>query len=156
MPRGNPSTVWSQLATPNSPVGSLPFVYLDGYDIEIDVLNFFYSQTGVTLSGSQKETQLTVAGGLRVGYTDTTSVPGAATINKPAGRVKLAAGQTSLVVTNNFVFASSIIRLQIEGAFDATAQRLQVTAQANGSFTISANAAATGALTISFEVVNVF
>lgn len=152
----NPSLVWTQLSIPNPPQASIPFVASDGASIITDVLNFFYSAGLLTFSGSQCAAQLTVAGGLRESYSDTTAVPGAATINKPAGRVKLAAAQTSIVVTSSYAFATSIINAQVEGAaFDATATRLQVT-PANGSFTITMNAAATGALTISFDIINVF
>ena len=152
----NPSTVWGQLSSPNSPVGSLPFVFTDSTTIVTDVVNFFYTQDGVTLSGSLQYNQITAAGGLRESYTDTTSVPGAATINKPAGRVKLAAGQTTLIVTSSYAFLTSLINLTVEGAaFDATATRFQVT-PANGSFTITANAAATAAITLAFDILNVF
>lgn len=152
----NPSTVWSQLALPNPANGAMPFVASDAASIIIDVVNFFYSAGLTTFSSSICTAQLTVAGGVRQSYSDTTAVPGAATINKPAGRVKLAAGQTSLVVTSSYAFLTSIINAQVEGAaFDATATRMQIT-PANGSFTITFNAAATAAVTISFDILNVF
>lgn len=151
----NPSTIWAALSLPSSPVGSIPFVFTDGATIATDVVNFFYTQAGVGLTGTLQNLQLTVAGGIRQTYTDTTTTPGAVTINKPSGRIKMAAGQTSIVVTSQFAFLSSIIRAAIEGAFDATATRLQVT-PANGSFTITANAACTTALVINFDILNVF
>lgn len=141
----NPSTIWSQLSTPTSPAGAIPFIASDNVTPIIDVLNFFYDATLL---------QLKVAGGLKVGYTDSTAVPGAATINKPAGRVKLSAGQTSLVVTNSLVAATSIIKLQLETA-DATLIRV-IPVPAAGSFTITGNAAATAAVTITFEVLTVY
>jgi hypothetical protein len=153
---GNPSTVWTQLSAPNQPAGAIPFVYTDNYDIQTDVLNFFYAQASSTLSGSLQNYQLTVFGGLRVGYSDTTAAPGAATINKPAGRIKIAAGQTSAVITCSYAFATSIIDVRLEGAFDATAQRVQVTSQGAGTFTVTLNAAATAAVTLSFNITNVF
>ena len=133
----NPSTIWSQLSTPTSPAGAIPFIASDNVTPIIDVLNFFYDATL-----------------LKVGYTDSTAVPGAATINKPAGRVKLSAGQTSLVVTNSLVAATSIIKLQLETA-DATLIRV-IPVPAAGSFTITGNAAATAAVTITFEVLTVY
>lgn len=150
----NPSTVWTQLSMPNPPQASIPFVTTDGATIVTDVLNFFYSQGLSALIGSQAAYQLTVAGGLRIGYSDTTGTPGAVTINKPAGRVKLAAGQTNLVVTSSYAFATSIIKLQIETA-DATYTRC-IPVPAAGSFSINGNAAATGAVTITFTIQNVF
>lgn len=150
----NPSTVWAQLALPNPPAGSLPFVSSDGATIVTDVLNLMYSGGLSSYAGSQAPLQLTVFGGVRVGYSDTTAVPGAAVINKPAGRVKIAAGQTTLVVTSSYAFATSIIRLIIETA-DATLTRC-IPVPAAGSFTITGNAAATAAVTISFTIENVF
>jgi hypothetical protein len=153
----NPSTVWTQLSLPNSPVGSIPFVYIDGTTVLTDVLNLYYTQTGdPSITGSRFANQLTCLNGLRVGFSDTTGVPGAATINKVAGRVKFAAAATTLVVTNSLVTATSMIDVRLEGAADATATRAFVSAQAAGSFTISLNAAATAAVTCSFNVHNVY
>lgn len=150
----NPSTVWTQLSMPNPPQASIPFVTTDGATIVTDVLNFFYSQGLSALSGSICNYQLTVYGGVRKAYTDTTATPGAVTINKSAGRVKLAAGQTSLVVTSSYAFASSIIKLQLETA-DATLTRV-IPVPAAGSFTITGNAACTAAVNITFVIENVF
>lgn len=47
---GAQSTIWTQLSAPNSPVGSIPFVYTDGTTIVTDVLNFFWNQTTQQLS----------------------------------------------------------------------------------------------------------
>lgn len=153
----NPSTVWSQLSLPYSPVGSIPFVDEDGVTIVTDILNFLYTQDGdVNIgTGSRIASQLTVTNGVRVAYTDSTGTPGAATINKTAGRVKFAAAAVTLVVTNNTCFATSIINVNLEGAADATATRAFVSAQINGSFTITLNAAATAATTVSFQITNV-
>lgn len=153
----NPSTVWSQLSLPNSPVGSIPFVFTDGTTILTDVLNFYYTQTGDPLiTGSRLENQLTVTNGVRVAFSNTVGVPGNATINKVAGRVLLPGTGTFLIVTNNKVSATSIIQVQLEGAADVTATRAYVSSQGAGTFTISVNAAATAPVTISFLVTNVF
>lgn len=153
----NPSTVWTQLSSPNSAVGSLPFVYTDGTTIMTDVANFSYSQlndTGIG-TGSQLAYQLKVLNGLRVSYQDTTATPGAATINKIAGRFKIAAGATSVVITNNCCFATSIVHAEIEGAFDTTAKKVQITPAA-GSFTATLDAACTAAVVVNFTITNVF
>lgn len=150
----NPSTVWTQLAMPNPPQASIPFVTTDGATIITDVLNFFYSTGLSAFTGSLAASQLTVAGGLRTSYSDTTGVPGAATINKPAGRVKLAAGQTTVVVTSSYAFLTSIINVNIETA-DGTLTRA-IAIPAAGSFQIVGNAAATGAVTFSFNIHNVY
>lgn len=152
----NPSVVWTQLSIPNSPIGSLPFVASDGASIVTDVVNYFYTAAGISLSGTLQVSQLTIAGGIRQSYTDTTTTPGAATINKPSGRIKMAAGQGSIVVTDSYCFASSIVSINIEGtAFDATATRFAVQ-PANGFFTVTFNAAATGAVVMSFDILNVY
>ena len=149
----NPSTIWAQLAIPNPPIGGVPFVFTDNATIVTDTVNFNYTQLGASLSGTLQNYQLTVYGGFRIAYSDTTSIPGAATINKPAGRVKIAAGASTVVVTNAYCFASSIVQVQLEAA-DATLTRAIVT-PANGSFTITGNAAATTATQVTFVVTNV-
>lgn len=154
----NPSTIWAMLALPNPPVGSIPFVAPDSTTIVTDVVNFFYSQAGLSLyPGSIAPLQLTIFGGLRTGYSDLSGTPATAvTINKPAGRVALPIGQASIIVTDNYCFASSLVRLQVEGmAFDATATKFQVT-PGNGSFTIVANANATATVVLNFDIINVF
>ena len=150
----NPSTVWAQLALPLSPVGSIPFVFTDSATIVIDSINFSYLQSGATKTGSQQDYQLTVAGGVRVTYTDTTASTGAQVINKPAGRVKFAAGTSSVVITSSYAYATSIIHIQDETG-DATAIRFKVTPAA-GSFTITANANFTSAGNVTFLINNVF
>lgn len=150
----NPSTVWTQLSLPNPSQGSLPYVDTDGVSVVTDVVNYFYSQGLAQLSGSICPYQLTVYGGVRVGYTDATATPGAATINKTVGRVKIAAGQSTLVVTSSYCFATSIVQLQLETA-DATLTRAIVTPTAGG-FIITGNAVATAAVTVNFLITNVY
>ncbi len=77
---------------------------------------------------------------------------GAQTINKTRGTVRFAAGASSLVVTNSLVSAASKIRAFPVSAFDATAINFTCSA-ASGSFTITANAAATAETEVCFDVV---
>lgn len=77
---------------------------------------------------------------------------GAQTINKPAGTVNFAAAESSLVVTNSLVNASSIIWCVIR-TNDGTAL-LKNVVPAAGSFTINLNAAATAETSVGFWVVN--
>lgn len=159
---GNPSTVWADLALPNPPVGSIPFVYTDGASIVTDVIDFFFQSltapvpvvSNVALLGILPA-QLTILNGIRKAYSDTTGVPGAAVINKTAGRVKFAAGQTTLVVTCNCCTATSIISAQLEGAFDATAKKINVTPGV-GTFTLTLDAACTAAVTATFNITSVY
>lgn len=156
----NPSTIWTQLSLPSSPVGSIPFVDIDLVSIVTDVTNFFYTPTTATLpltaGNSQYYNQLTILNGFRQGYTDVsaaTTTP--VTINKAAGRIKMAAGTSVFVVNSTLCFANSLIFLQKETA-DATATRFDITSKAAGTFTITANANATGAIILQFFILNVY
>lgn len=150
---GNPSTVWAQLATPNSPIGSVPFVGIDGASIETDVLNFFYTSEDMATTGSQLAGQLTLSAGLRTGYQTKVSTPGSVTINYVAGRVVIPAGAGSVVVTCNKCFDTTIVLLSPQSN-DATLTRLSVV-PGNGSFTITGNANATANFTVAFVLHNV-
>jgi len=77
---------------------------------------------------------------------------GAQTINKPAGTVNFAAAASSLVVTNSLVTTSSII-LATVGTSDATMKSVVAVAAA-GSFTLTANAAATAETRVNWAVIN--
>lgn len=80
-------------------------------------------------------------------------VAGAYTIHKPAGQVKIAAGASSIVVTNNMVTANSIILCTVASA-DGTLTFIKNVVAAAGSFTITANAAATADCKINFFIVS--
>ena|SRR3990167_7218428 len=73
------------------------------------------------------------------------------TINQPAGRVNIAAGGTSIVVTNSLITANSIIMVSI-ATNDATATVKSVVPTA-GSFTIN-TAAVTAETAFSFVLLN--
>ena len=77
---------------------------------------------------------------------------GAQTINKTVGTVNFAAAATSLVVTNSLVTANSIIVATV-GTVDTTMKSVVVVAAA-GSFTLTANAAATAETRVNFHVFN--
>lgn len=85
--------------------------------------------------------------------TDATGSPGNATINKPTGRVAIAAAAASVVVTNSLVLATSQVFIQALGV-DATGLLPRVSNIGAGSFTITVSAAATGNLSFCFLVVN--
>jgi hypothetical protein len=153
----NPSLVWAQLSIPNPPIGSIPFVDIDNATILTDTLNFYYTAANWNLAFglNQKTLQLTVTNGVRVAYTDLSGTPGNAIINKPAGLTKIAAGQTTITVTNNLVSPNSIIKCGIQGGFDTTAKNVQA-APGNGSFNLTLGAAATADVVVWFDVLNVF
>jgi hypothetical protein len=91
----------------------------------------------------------------KIGFdsTDSSGTPGAATINKPSGKVAIAAGAASVVVTNSTVTAASIV-LAIVQVSDATLTTINSVVPAAGSFTITGNAAATAATKVAFIVLN--
>jgi hypothetical protein len=77
---------------------------------------------------------------------------GARTIDKTAGTVNFAAAATSLVVTNSFVDANSVIIATV-GTNDSTMKSVAVVA-GTGSFTLHANAAATAETRVNWFVIN--
>lgn len=88
---------------------------------------------------------------LYLDYTNTATV-GAVTINKTAGRVNIAAGQTSIVVTNSFCTAAAHVFPNVANV-DTTAKSAQITPGA-GSFTVTLNAAATAQVAVDFFILN--
>lgn len=151
----NPSTIWATLSIPNPAGGSVPFVATDNASIISDVVNFFYTQSGASLSGSLQNYQLTAFGGFRQAYQDSTSTPGSVTVTTGAGRGKIAPAASSITITSPYAFANSIISVVLEGVKDATLTSVTVT-PALGSFTITGNAAATTAVVFSWIINNVY
>jgi hypothetical protein len=83
--------------------------------------------------------------GLKAYSTDNTGTPGAATINKPAGRVAIAATASSVTVTNSLVSATSIVLATLQTT-DGTLTSIKSVVPGAGSFVITGNAAATAAV----------
>lgn len=77
---------------------------------------------------------------------------GAQTINKPSGRVNIAAGQSSIVVTDALVTTSSLVFATV-ASNDATAT-LKNVVSGSGSFTVTLTATATAETKVNFLVVN--
>lgn len=84
---------------------------------------------------------------------DSTGTPGNVTNNNPVGRAAIAAAGTACVVTNSSVTATSEV-LITDLDNDTTAVRLRVSAIAAGSFTVTANVAATATTRFNFLVIN--
>ena len=93
-----------------------------------------------------------VAGIGFTGYTDNSGAPGNTTINASRGRAAMASTATTCVVTNSVCKTTSGVFIQRE-ATDTTAIQLGV-APANGSFTVTASAAAAATLVFDFVVFN--
>lgn len=85
-------------------------------------------------------------------YTDSSGTPGNVTNSKPSGVVAIAAAATAVVVTNTLVSTTSVVMVTPMD-LDATAT-LYKCVPASGSFTITANAAATATTRFMFLVVN--
>lgn len=85
--------------------------------------------------------------------TDNSATPGNTTISTPSGRAAFAAAASTVVVTSTIATLASKINVNLEGAPDATLSSVSVTL-ANGSFTVTGNAAATATKKFSFTVLN--
>jgi hypothetical protein len=81
---------------------------------------------GVTLGNSSK---------LVIPATDSSGTPGAVTVNKASGRAAIASGASSVVVTNSFVTASSIVHVQLETSAAGVGGLVAVPGA--GSFTVT-------------------
>lgn len=92
-------------------------------------------------------------GAITADTTDSSGTPGAATINKPSGKVAIAIGQSSVTVTNSLVTAASTVLAVLQFA-DATATTILSVVPGSGSFVINVNANATAATKVAFLVVN--
>jgi len=73
--------------------------------------------------------------------TDSTGTPGAATINKPAGKSAIAASASAVVITNSLVSSTSLIFLTLIDA-DATCPILVVSSTGSGTFTVTGKSTA--------------
>lgn len=122
-----------------------------GYDAT-KYLSVITSSAGIPTLSSTAST-LVFAGDIRLDKTITAGgTTGARTINNTLGSVNFAAGASSLVVTNSRVTTSSIIIATVATA-DATMKSVVAVAAA-GSFTLTANAAATAETRVNFTVLN--
>ena len=84
---------------------------------------------------------------------DSSGTPGAATQHATMGRVAIAAGQSSVVVTNRYVnVASAVFAVISQAAADGTLTQILRVNPANGSFTITGNANATAATVVDYIV----
>jgi len=112
------------------------------------------SSTGVaTITTVGTAPALAIAGDVRLDKTITPAgTTGAQTIPKQMGSVNVAAGQSSVVVTNSRVTASSVIIATVATA-DATLKSV-VAVAASGSFTLTGNAAASAETRVNFLVLN--
>ena len=118
---------------------------------------FGYNATGIgsnsCVIGSSAVTKCQLYGDIILDKTVTASgTTGAQTINKTVGSVNFAAGASSLVVTNSRVTTASVIIATV--ATNDTTLKSVVAVAGSGSFTLTANAAATAETRVNFIVIN--
>ena len=99
--------------------------------------------------------QVVIWGGIQVGYMDQSGVIGNCTINAPTGRVRVGGvASTTVVVTNSYCFATSVVLCQIEdnpvgGTYSV------ICVPSNGSFAISTVPAGGGnGMIVRFAIIN--
>tara|TARA_R110000851_G_scaffold105264_1_gene223410 strand:- start:22 stop:414 length:393 start_codon:yes stop_codon:yes gene_type:complete len=108
-------------------------------------LNHNASEVNASLATKLSDTGITL-------QSEVATVNGNATINKPTGRVLLAAGVTSVTVTNSLVTADSNIFCTVMKVDAATIKNVVASA---GQFIIYFGAGATGpSVPVAFMVVN--
>jgi hypothetical protein len=118
---------------------------------------FGYNATGIgsnsCVIGSSAVTKCQLYGDIILDKTVTADgTTGAQTINKTVGSVNFAAAASSLVVTNSRVTTASVIVATV--ATDDATMKSVVAVSAAGSFTLTANAAATAETRVNFIVIN--
>lgn len=100
------------------------------------------------------ETNL-IAQGLGATAADTAITTGAVTTTEPQGRVAIAAGASSVVVTNaNITAQSKVWAVVAQAAADGTLLRVERVVCAAGSFTIYGTANATATTLIDWCILN--
>jgi hypothetical protein len=94
-----------------------------------------------------------IAQGLATASTRATTTTGAQTQNALQGTAAIAAGASSVVVTNNLVDANSHVTAKVaQAAADGTLLRVERVVCAAGSFTIFGTANATATTLIDWEI----
>lgn len=154
----NPSTIWSQLSLPNSPIGSTPYVDIDGVSIVTDVLNYFYQSATAALPATAVgllANQLTIKNGVRIRYTDISGIPGNGVAATIAGRAAFALGTLAVSITGAPVVVGDIIELNLE-SLDATLTRAIAVCTVAGTITITGNANATAIAKFSYFINKVY
>lgn len=97
---------------------------------------------------------ISTSGALNLFRTITTGgTTGAQTINRPAGTVNVAAGQSSIVITNSLVTSSSIVFTTLR-TLDATCTFVRAAVPTTSTVTITLNANCTAETSVGFLVTN--
>lgn len=106
-------------------------------------------------TGTSEVAGFDYAGHLSLQTGNSSSTAGAATLNTPVGKSKIAASASSVVITNSLVTTSSVVIATInQASADATLTSIVRVVPAAGSFTIYGNATSTAAVTVNWAVFN--
>lgn len=111
-----------------------------------------YTAGGGSVHSFDQTLQLTT-GRFVMPATDASGSPGAATINSASGKIAVAAGASSVVVTDSLVSTASIVFAVLQ-ANDSTCTAVKSVIPAAGSFTIALNANCTAAAKLGFVTFN--
>lgn len=104
--------------------------------------------------GKSAEDALILSGGATAS-TDANLTTGAYTQNTGSGKAAIAAGQSSVVITNSLVEANSkVFAFVAQAAADTTLLRVERIVVASGQFTIFGTAAATATTIIDWSLVD--
>lgn len=99
--------------------------------------------------------QSLISQGLASASTVASTTTGAVTANMPTGICAIAAGASSIVITNNLVDASTPVWAAVcQAAADGTLLRVERVLSAAGSFTIYGTANATATTLIKWSILN--
>lgn len=94
-----------------------------------------------------------ISQGLATAAADTATTTGAYTQNTPSGKAAIAAGSSSVVITNSMVDANSkVFAVVAQATADATLLRVERVVTANGSFTIYGTANSTATTLIDWAI----
>lgn len=108
---------------------------------------------GTVVNLTVSEEAALVAQNLASSSTVASTTTGNVTANVPQGICAIAAGSSSITITNNLVNASSIISAYVsQAAADGTLLRVERILAASGSFTIYGTANATATTLIAWKV----
>lgn len=92
---------------------------------------------------------------MRVGFTDSSATPGAASHVTGRGRMAIAAGVASVVLTNPLIKTTSSVEAWLSGAgADATLTQILRSSSAAGAATFTGNANATAATQLDYVIFN--
>lgn len=139
------ATIWQALAAPYSAAKGVVFID-DTLSPNIDVNYLFYDSAAksLTLIGLLNLTRLLLT-------STVTSTVGAVTMNVAAGQAIIAAGASSVVITNNLITANSIVQVTL--ASNDTTAILKNAVCSAGAITVTTTAAVTANTKASFAIV---